>query len=72
MLIPNGLLELHEAEIPIFGNSSEYDTKVTETKSAIFDGFYKLEEGNDELRSAFDGSQSNAGTSESLNAEIAR
>jgi hypothetical protein len=56
----------------MFGNSSEYDTKVTETKSAILDGFYKLEEGNDELRSAFDGSQSNAGTSESLNAEIAR
>ena len=72
MLIPNGLLELHEAEIPMFGNSSEYDTKVTETISATLDGFYKLEEGNDELRSAFVGTHSNTGSSESLNAEITR
>ncbi|MGF7182274.1 hypothetical protein HDF11_003798 [Tunturiibacter psychrotolerans] len=56
----------------MFGNSSEYDTKVTETKSAILDGFYKLEEGNDELRRAFVGAHSNTGSLESLNAEIAR
>ena len=50
----------------------KYDTKVTETISAILDGFYKLEEGNDELRTVFIASHSNPGTSENLNAESAR